>query len=67
MSGGFLMLHISAVIAVLALIGMTACVSAAQPQTSACSMEKCIETCKKNNYSKCDRYCEMKRANSNCR
>ncbi len=61
------MLRISATIAALALIGTTAIVSAAQPQTNACSMEKCIEACKKNHISKCDRYCEMKRANSNCR
>jgi hypothetical protein len=61
------MLRISVLIAVLALTGTTASVSAAQPQTNSCSMEKCIETCKKNHMSKCDRYCEIRRANSNCK
>jgi hypothetical protein len=52
------MFRISAVIALLTLIGTTANVSAAQPQkssgTKACSQEEFMVNCRKRGYSKCE-------------
>jgi hypothetical protein len=64
------MLRISAFIVLLALIGTTASVSAAQPQTTSgkkCSFGDCVAACTKDSRKFCDRYCErMKSTGSGC-
>ena len=69
------MLRISALIAILMLIGTTANVSAAEPQTKsgtkACTLVSCVEACQKggNAYGvgkSCDRYCQQRMATGAC-
>jgi hypothetical protein len=72
-TGGFPVLRISAVIAVLSLAGLTAIglppATAQQlPGKNSCSVEACVATCnKRGTVRNCDRYCERDLARRGCR